>query len=249
MEKENFYRLIEDKGTWDAATAEELRKVLQDAPYFQSARMLYAKCLQMLNDEQYADELAKTAVFCADRKRLYYYIHSDEYAQFVSHAQDTANAEDRTQALLDAFLASLEENEAEISSFSTVTDPTMNIISTDYLSYLESLGETPQENTDGQALKHQEIIDSFIQKSENEQLFAFPEKNAPSTVESADNEMGNDAFLTETLARIYIKQKKYEQALTIIKRLSLNFPKKSVYFADQIRFLEHLIRNEQFKNN
>lgn len=54
-------------------------------------------------------------------------------------------------------------------------------------------------------------------------------------------------FLTETLAKIYIKQKKYEQALTIIKRLSLNFPKKSIYFADQIRFLEFLIMNERFR--
>ena len=52
-------------------------------------------------------------------------------------------------------------------------------------------------------------------------------------------------FLTETLARIYIRQKKYSQALTIIKRLSLTFPKKSVYFADQIRFLEYLIANER----
>jgi len=49
------------------------------------------------------------------------------------------------------------------------------------------------------------------------------------------------------LAKIYIKQKKYEQALTIIKRLSLNFPKKSAYFADQIHFLEYLIINEKNK--
>ena len=57
----------------------------------------------------------------------------------------------------------------------------------------------------------------------------------------------DDTFLTETLAQIYIKQKKYEEALTIIKRLSLNFPKKSIYFADQIRFLEYLIYNDKNK--
>ena len=47
--------------------------------------------------------------------------------------------------------------------------------------------------------------------------------------------------------KVYIKQKKYEQALTIIKRLSLNFPKKSIYFADQMRFLKKLIENEKYK--
>ncbi|MBV2166233.1 MAG: hypothetical protein KUL76_06850, partial [Kaistella sp.] len=62
-----------------------------------------------------------------------------------------------------------------------------------------------------------------------------------------DPEPENKGFLTETLAKIYIKQKKYEQALTIIKQLSLNFPKKSIYFADQIRFLELLILNEKNK--
>ena len=63
------------------------------------------------------------------------------------------------------------------------------------------------------------------------------DKNAPSEV-----------YFTETLARIYIKQCKYDKAIEIIRRLSLNYPKKSRYFADQIRFLEKLILNERFKN-
>ena len=61
---------------------------------------------------------------------------------------------------------------------------------------------------------------------------------------------GNDTdegFFTETLARIYIKQGQYSKALEIIKRLNLNFPKKNVYFADQIRFLEKLIINNKYK--
>jgi thioredoxin-like negative regulator of GroEL len=52
-----------------------------------------------------------------------------------------------------------------------------------------------------------------------------------------------DSCLTETLARIYIKQKRYDKALQIIKNLSLKYPEKNVYFADQIRFLEKLIIN------
>ena len=65
--------------------------------------------------------------------------------------------------------------------------------------------------------------------------------------QDTDSLLDDDTFLTETLAQVYIKQKKYEQALTIIKRLSLNFPNKSIYFADQIRFLEYLIFNEKNK--
>jgi len=49
------------------------------------------------------------------------------------------------------------------------------------------------------------------------------------------------------LAKIYLKQKRYDRALEIFKSLSLKYPEKNVYFADQIRFLEKLILN--IKNN
>jgi thioredoxin-like negative regulator of GroEL len=55
-----------------------------------------------------------------------------------------------------------------------------------------------------------------------------------------DNARQED-FFTESLAQIYIKQKKYERALEIIRTLSADNPKKNSYFADQIRFLELLI--------
>ena len=247
MDKEQFYRLIENPDSWEISKAEDLKSLLEEYPYFQSLRLLYAKNLQAHQPENYAAELTKTAVFCADRKRLYYYIHQNDYAQFLARPTDEIQDEDRTQALLNSFLTSIEEE--TITSGHVITDPTLSVISTDYLSYLESLGEiSPELSENSNSLKHQDIIDTFIEKSENEGLFTPVEKNTKDPTEQTETEDDSGGFLTETLARIYIRQKKYEQALTIIKRLSLNFPKKSVYFADQIRFLEHLILNEQFKN-
>ena len=66
----------------------------------------------------------------------------------------------------------------------------------------------------------------------------------PESVKDLDDEQSKsleDSCLTETLARIYIKR--YDKALQIIKNLSLKYPEKNVYFADQIRFLEKLIIN------
>lgn len=54
-----------------------------------------------------------------------------------------------------------------------------------------------------------------------------------------------EAFFTETLAEIFMKQHRYDKALEIIRSLYLNFPNKSIYFADQIRYLEKLIRINQ----
>ncbi len=69
-------------------------------------------------------------------------------------------------------------------------------------------------------------------------------------IDNNDNDSGKDndeGYFTETLARIYIKQGRYSKALEIIQRLSLNYPKKNAYFADQIRFLNKLIINNNKK--
>lgn len=54
----------------------------------------------------------------------------------------------------------------------------------------------------------------------------------------------DSSALTESFAGIMIKNGNYEKALEIITQLSLNNPKKNIYFADQIRFLKKLILNK-----
>lgn len=79
---------------------------------------------------------------------------------------------------------------------------------------------------------------------------AAPVKNKVSEEEeSEDNEedMEDESYFTETLAKIYVKQQRYSKALEIIKKLNLKYPKKNAYFADQIRFLEKLIINTKSK--
>ncbi len=47
----------------------------------------------------------------------------------------------------------------------------------------------------------------------------------------------------ESYSKQLIKEKKFKEALAILEDLNLNNPKKSVYFADQIRFLKKIIEN------
>ena len=53
------------------------------------------------------------------------------------------------------------------------------------------------------------------------------------------------ASLSESLAQVYIRRGRYDKAYDIIHALSLNNPKKSVYFADQLRFLQKLMLIER----
>ena len=59
---------------------------------------------------------------------------------------------------------------------------------------------------------------------------------------------GREDLRRAALAKIYIKQRRYGKALEIIRKLNLKYPKKSIYFADQIRFLEKLVINEKTKS-
>ena len=83
-------------------------------------------------------------------------------------------------------------------------------------------------------------------KAEQEEEMENEETDGETTSKSVPDDLDDSCF-TETLAKIYIKQHRYDKALEIIKKLSLNYPKKNAYFADQIRFLEKLIINAKSK--
>jgi hypothetical protein len=49
-----------------------------------------------------------------------------------------------------------------------------------------------------------------------------------------------ESLMTETLARIYVEQKNYSKAIQSYKILSLKYPEKSGFFANQIKAVEQL---------
>jgi hypothetical protein len=254
MMSSELYSWIENPEVLNDATLGKLEETLDEYPYFQTLLLLYQKNLQRVQHPLYSATLAKTALFCVDRKKLFYLINRENYAVFIKDDEEEKSAQcDRTQALIDSFFNTMGE---EMKSGDVVfTNSGIDMISSDYLLYLESIGqknsETTEESSEKNLLKHHDIIDQFIEKADSNASLSLSDNelsiNNEQNAYISDNDIDDDKFLTETLAKIYIRQKKYEQALTIIKRLSLNFPKKSAYFADQIHFLEYLIINEKNK--
>ena len=235
----------------DGETLPGLREVLDRYPYFQSARLLYLKNLYLLHDASWGDELRKAALCVADRRVLFHLTEGEHYALKASTPAPSLEQSgeepsvDRTLALIDAFLAnSPDERPAQ--------QPVGLDYTVDYTAYLlqdeaeEAGSETPQ-------LRGHELIDGFIQQREEapsgaKANVAGEEPKGPDLPASEDfGESLDESCFTETLAKIYIKQHRYEKALEIIKKLSLNYPKKNAYFADQIRFLEKLIINAKSK--
>ena len=83
-----------------------------------------------------------------------------------------------------------------------------------------------------------DLIDKFIATS--------PKIN-PSLYDSyndiaMDSVQENESLMTETLAHVYVEQKKYQKAITAFTILSLKYPEKSSFFAHQIRSNQKITR-------
>ncbi|MFV9552503.1 hypothetical protein [Algibacter sp. PT7-4] len=82
-----------------------------------------------------------------------------------------------------------------------------------------------------------ELIDRFISKNPK----ISPVKTAPKKGNLAKAQMIQpESLMTETLARIYVEQKNYKKAIQSYKILSLKYPEKSSFFANQIKAVEQL---------
>ena len=229
----------------------ELREMLVRYPYFQTARLLYLKNLYALGDASFKSELQKSALYIADLSVLFYFIEKERLAvrqHAEEHPKDAGEASrtDRTLDLIDRFLSDMPEQLGDELPLPAETN----------VDYVSVLMREEEEAEDVTPLKGQELIDRFIKQSHEEEeqcSQATQEEEADIDMEAEQPEEteeepeSDEQYFTETLAKIYVKQHRYEKALEIIKKLNLKYPKKNAYFADQIRFLEKLIINAKSK--
>ncbi|WP_088339593.1 hypothetical protein [Robiginitalea sediminis] len=77
-----------------------------------------------------------------------------------------------------------------------------------------------------------ELIDRFI--AENPKIVPNPEQAEKVDI-GASVQLNKNELMTETLARVYLEQGKYKKAIQAYRILSLKYPEKSGFFADQIK--------------
>ncbi|GAA0740156.1 hypothetical protein [Gaetbulibacter jejuensis] len=99
--------------------------------------------------------------------------------------------------------------------------------------------EAAQESTID---KKFELIDKFLSK--NPKIVPVKDTKPQQNLAQPKPEQ-NDGLMTETLARIYLEQKNYDKAIQSYKILSLKYPEKSGFFADQIKAVKKLQENNQ----
>ncbi len=102
----------------------------------------------------------------------------------------------------------------------------------DFFSFVQGKKDAAKES------KKDKRLQEFIAKKEKalkgKQAIFSTEKIAEKSLQE------NEDLVTETLAEIFVKQKKYGKAIKAYKRLSLKFPEKSVYFAARLKKVKKL---------
>jgi len=83
------------------------------------------------------------------------------------------------------------------------------------------------------------LVNNFLQK-ENLNLKQKKETFFKATDVARLSIIEDTNLVTPTLARVYLEQEHYEKAITTYKKLILKYPKKSSFFAGQIKLIRKL---------
>ena len=237
MAKEvDFFKIINNFDPLNDQTLTDLKNVTEEFPYFQSSHVFYAKALKFRNDQDYQKVLNKTAILSSNRSVLKIAIDSPiklkaKPVKLKTTKQKAVPTKTKTvkpvvkkEAIIEAEVKIEKTNSAEIElSF------------TDWIIFTEEKGiQTTIEKSP--LTDKLSIIDRFI---ENDPKISPVGKTESSTTE-VENIYQPEELMTETLAKVFVKQKKYGKAIRAYKILSLKYPEKNVFFARQIKEIKRL---------
>ena len=267
----NNSKVINDKKTL------VLETIVQEFPFYQSARALYLKGLYNQESFRYNYELKKTAAHTTDRSVLFDFVTSDDFKIFQQEVYDKYQAEIQNIIVTDFELVQEEGLVIDKDSISS----TQTNIRSEFVAF--EAPKTPNEIVEAelqigkplhfeknethsfsewlQLSKISPIVRVEEEKkpeisSELEKKFNLIEKfielnpKIPQAKDSTSvpvniaksNEMPS-SIMTETLAQIYLEQKKYTKAIQAYDILILKYPEKSSFFADRIKNIKILQQN------
>jgi len=243
-----------------------LENVVLQFPYFQAARALHLKGLFNQESFRYNYELKKTAAYTTDRSILFEFITSDNFTAIQQEKIDEIQ-----RSLLDIEVHYMEEVivlpeiETTVSPEETLTVESSKETSEEKLEIGKPLPFTPTERhsfqewlqltkispiireneekiiqNDPEKQKKLEIIDKFIEA--NPKIAPVKETTKPPANISKSVEEPTH-LMTETLAKVYLEQKKYTKAIQAYEILILKYPEKSYLFANRIEDIKILQQN------
>jgi len=229
MLKERIISLINNPHLINKEDNKFLEDISEKYPYFSISHILLSKGLLNTESVRYNRKLKQAALYSLDRKQLFKLItqHKKDSSEIIkTKGIKVIKSED---------LPTFKDTKIELK----IGEP-LEFDETEEHSFSEWLALTKVKKIQRIDTKKEEseLIDSFIEtqptiKAEKNKFFSPTETAKTSLIE-------NNELVTETLARVYLEQEHFNKAIQAYKKLSLKYPKKSSFFADQINLINDL---------
>ena len=199
---------------------EILEGLVKKYPNFHLIQAYYLKSVQQLKPKKFDKTLSHTAIATYDRRLLYEFIE-DRFNRFKANYK------------IKEVVSASEKKKKRIEKDDQTLIPTA-LHFYEWATYLKT-NQTPLKTSNIE--NKFELIDSFLAKQQK----IIPDKSKINNEDLSEQSWVNsNELMTETLAKVFIKQKKYVKALEAYKILGLKYPEKNSFFADRIKEIKDL---------
>ncbi|MFY0629793.1 MAG: hypothetical protein JXR05_05390 [Flavobacteriaceae bacterium] len=218
----------------------ELKSIIKEYPFFQSARVLHLKGLKDQESFRYNNELKVAAAYTTDRSVLFDFITSKTFEKQVDIHQQI------TEKISQEEVIDLKEITPIVEEKLDIGKP-LNFSKKETYSFQEWLqlsAKKPivreQPKSVEKEINKELLIDRFIKNNPK----ITPVKKEEKIEVSIPKNKADKFLMTQTLAKVYLEQKKFSKAIKAYEILSLKYPEKSGFFADQIKRIKILQKNK-----
>jgi len=226
MTKDNFISLLKNPEGFTPELISELKELTEQYPYFAHPHLLLAKAMHQTNDLQSEVYLKRAGIYAADRRNLYYLLHPDK-----AHLAEPIRIE-RESSISGNYFDMIEKVESQGGD----TKQSLKSLA----EKLKAAREAITVKQDSTKVETKPTIESNHVNLEVIKPVRIP---TPDYFQIEERQRETENKITEEYAKKLIKDKKFAEAIAILNQLNLIYPKKSIYFADQIRFLEKILVN------
>ena len=221
-----------------ATQLEGWRQLAARYPYLTLASMMQLRYTPAASP-QHRTIAARVALNSPDIQSLLRLTDPDGQLLADFYPADPQPATPSTTEALDTFLDTYGKAEELTDETRLLEKILFNPVPADYAL---TLADSPDQTS--AADEQDMLLDAFLAKQNQAAQRAGQEHQSEPPAPTRVTARADDP-LSESLAAIYTRQGRYDKAYEIIRQLSLTFPKKSIYFADQLRFLRKLMLNAQ----